>query len=191
MARRTLLTIISLFLLPGGAPAARQQVSTGVAVPAADGITIDGARLGDAEYDLSRPRGGRFSITGPGLGLSCRALYQKSDLDPAGSSFSAVSLLLEHTSALLAGVDHRLATRFEAGLSYATMRSEALGRDAEDRMWIFQTGAALGMRISPTVMLDLRYRHLWPRSGRMRLEDKPVDVDINAQHFLVGVRAGF
>lgn len=191
MARRTLLTILSLFLLPGSAPAARPQVLSGIARPLADGITIDGARLGDAEYDLSRPLGGRFSMAAAGRGLSCRALYQKSDLDFAGTSFSAVSLLLEHTSALLAGVDRRLTTRFGAGLSYATMRSEVLGRDADDRMWIFQTGVALAMRVSPTVMLDLRYRHLWPRSGRMRLADKPVGVDIDAQHFLVGVRAGF
>ncbi|NTV66943.1 MAG: porin family protein [Chlorobaculum sp.] len=182
-----------LFCLPVAARAEFPSGALGIAVPSEHGITVDGSRLGDAEYDLSKPRGGALPLFGASSGLSGRALSQSTKLDDAGSRFSALTVMIEKTVA-----DHRrnedypfLSPSVSAGMSLASMDVEVLGADADDAAWILQLSAGVAIRMSPGVTLDLRYRYLKPFEDTLWLEGVPESIGIEPHNLLLGVRVGF
>ncbi|NTW54613.1 MAG: porin family protein [Chlorobaculum sp.] len=190
-ARRLLFALL-LFCLPGAARAEFPSGASGIAIPSAQGITIDGSRLGDADYDLSKPRGGKLPLFGGGNGLSGRALSQSTELDDAGSRFSALTIMVAKN--FTDNEDENFPIfrpAVSAGMSYASMDVEVLGADADDAAWILQLSAAMEIRLSPDVTLDLRYRYLKPFEETLWLEGVPESIGIEPHNLLVGVRVGF
>jgi opacity protein-like surface antigen len=186
--RRSFFSLV-LLLLPGVVMAAFPAGSTGIAVPAAQGIAIDGARLGDVDYDLSKPRGGELPLTGR---LSCSVVSQSTDLDDKGSRFSALTLMLESKSVERTDEDFPfISTCVSAGMSYASMVVAVFGRDADDATWILQFGAGMEIRMSSAVTFDLRYRYLKPFERTLWLDGVPESIGIDTHNFLVGMRIGF
>lgn len=190
MRWRGTLVVAALLLIARCAFAVFPEGSTGLALPCAEGVVVDGSRLGDADYDPSRPEGGRVRF-GDGL-LSCAALYQTTDLDDKGSSFSAITLMLENvTGPGLAGQTPVISPYLAAGVSYLTMAVEVLGSDAADDAWVLQFGAGAGVRLTDELTLDLRYRYLSPLERTMRLHGKPAYLDLSRHNLLVGMRYAF
>ena len=189
---RRLFFAFMIFCLPVVARAEFPSGASGIAVPSEHGITIDGSRLGDAEYDLSKPRGGKLPLFGVQSGLSGRALSQSTELDNAGSRFSALTIMIEKNFAESADEEFPcFIPSVSAGMSYASMDVEVLGADADDSAWILQLGAAVAIRMSPGVTFDLRYRYLKPFEETLWLEGVPESIGIEPHNLLVGVRVGF
>jgi hypothetical protein len=187
-----LLFAFMIFCLPVAARAEFPSLSSGIAVPSEHGITIDGSRLGDAEYDLSKPRGGMLPLFGAGSGLSARALSQSTRLDDAGSRFSALTIMIEKNFEESGDEEFPFfRPSVSAGMSLASMDIEVLGADADDAAWILQLSAALAIRMSPGVTLDLRYRYLKPFEETLWLDGVPESITIKPHNLLVGVRVGF
>jgi hypothetical protein len=189
---RRLFFALMFFCLPVAARAEFPSGALGIAVPSEHGITIDGSRLGDADYDLSKPRGGALPLFGADSGLSGRALSQSTKLDDAGSRFSALTVMIEKNFA--DGEDEEFPCfipSVSAGMSLASMDVEVLGADADDAAWILQLSAAVAIRMSPGVTLDLRYRYLKPFEETLWLDGVPESIGIEPHNLLVGVRVGF
>jgi opacity protein-like surface antigen len=185
-----------LLLLPRVVMAVYPEGSTGIALPSALGITIDGSRLGDADYDLSKPRSGVFPLTGKDGAISGRFVSQSTDLDDKGSHFSVVSVLLE--SRLTENPNDAFplfCPTILAGLSYASLDVEDLGRNAaagdDDATWILQFGAGVELRMSSAVTFDLRYRYLLPFERTLWLDGMPASIGIAPHNLLVGMRIDF
>jgi opacity protein-like surface antigen len=186
---RRLFPAVILFFQPDTVMAAFPAGSTGIAVPSAQGITIDGSRLGNADYDLSKPQGGTLPLTGT---LSGRVVSQSTDLDDKGSRFSAITLMLENKFAETPDEAFPLFNpSVSAGMSYASMDVEVLGREADDAAWILQFGAGMEIRVSSGVTFDLRYRYLRPFERTLWLDGMPTSIGIDAHNLLVGMRIGF
>ncbi len=184
--------LVAVLLLPRSALAVFPQGSTGLALPCAEGVTIDGARLGDADYDPSHPDGGRLRLGDSPLSLA--ALCQSTDLDDKGSSFSAITLSLEHVVGpdLVRLVPVPVVSPYLAvGVSYMTMAVEVLGPEADDTALMLQFGAGAGVRLTDALALDVRYRYLELLERTMWLHGKPARIDVSRHNLLVGMRFGF
>ncbi|NTU57401.1 MAG: outer membrane beta-barrel protein [Chlorobiaceae bacterium] len=164
---------------------------TGIAWPCKSGVKINGPSLGDADYDISRTKGGKVSLKGEKGSLVGRAVYQGSGLDFQGSTFSVFTLsadgMLECRNA--DGLVFR--PYISSGLSYATIDVERLGMDADDTAFILQFGAGVGIQLSPLVIVDARYRYIHPFDRLMQVDALPVRLDSGTHNLLIGMRFMF
>lgn len=159
----------------------------GVALLNGSGLRINGAYLGDADYDVSKTRGGCISVSRDGRSLTGRVLRQSSGLDNMGSSFSALSLLGELSFDSLVH-DIHLRPYVSSGASYAKIDVEALGEDGIDEVLLMQIGAGAAIELSPVVTFDLRYRYFFPMNRDMHVGERPIDIDIGTHNVLLGLR---
>jgi len=163
----------------------------GIARPYASGVKINGPRLGDADYDLSETKGGKASLNDEWRTLTGRVLYQRSRLDYQGSNFSVYTLMTEGMLDFYSRDELLLRPYLSAGLSYATVDAEALGRDGDDETLILQLGAGVGLQLSPAVMVDARYRYIHPFDRRLRVYGMPFEMDVATHNLLIGMRFSF
>ncbi|HWR01487.1 MAG TPA: outer membrane beta-barrel protein [Chlorobaculum sp.] len=164
---------------------------TGIVLPYAAGVKINGPYLGDADYDLSGSRGGKVSTSDEGRTLTGRVLNQSSGLDFQGSRFSVVTFMADGMLEYRSRDDLVFRPYLSTGLSYATINMDALGRAADDAAMMLQFGAGVGIELSPVVTFDARYRYLHPFDRRMRVEGVPVGMDIGTHNLLFGMKISF
>ncbi len=164
---------------------------TGIVLPYAAGVKINGPYLGDPDYDLSGTRGGKVSISGEGRTLTGRVLNQSSGLDFQGSHFSVITLMADGMLEYRSRDELVFRPYVSTGLSYATINMDALGREADDTAMMLQFGAGVGIQLSPVVTIDARYRYLHPFDRRMRVEGVPVGMDIGTHNLLFGMKISF
>jgi len=151
------------------------------------GLRINGAYLGDADYDVSKTIGGSRSVSRHGRTFTGRVVRQKSGLDNLGSSFSVLSLLGEASLDLHLNGIH-LRPSVSTGASYAKIDVEALGDDGIDEVVLMQIGAGAAIELSPVVTFDFRYRYFFPINRERHLGERPIDIDISSHNVLVGLR---
>jgi hypothetical protein len=192
---RSLQSSTALLLMlcsPASLRADWQEKATGIAVPVARSLAINGPRLGDADYDPSHPKRGRLYLTGRDGWLLCRAVYQSTALDDKGSTFSVLTLVLESRTDSKEKANRSFTPRFSAGVSYAAMDIEVLDDDDADHvLWIGQLSGGFGVELTQEFTLDIRYRYLVPFDTMMTLSARPFSADVDRNNFLVGLRARF
>jgi opacity protein-like surface antigen len=194
MKKQRLFPILAMLLFPPTSSMAAlppQGGSMGIARPYASGVKINGPWLGDADYDLSETKGGKASLNDEWRTLTGRVLYQRSRLDYQGSNFSVYTLMMEGFLEFYSRDEVVLRPYLSAGLSYATIDVEALGRDGDDEALVLQLGAGVGVQLLPAVMVDARYRYLHPFDRRLQVYGMPVGMDIAPHNLLIGMRFSF
>lgn len=161
--------------------------SNGIAAFSAQGISIDGARFGDADYGFST-QNLRLLLPGTDGSLAGRIVYQSTGLDDKGSTFSACTFMVEG----IAGTEERKVIPWiAAGVSYVSMDADTLGREADDILGLVQFGVGFSVRILPDIMADVRYRYLRLFESMLWLDEKPVVPSTGRHNVLVGIRAEF
>jgi opacity protein-like surface antigen len=190
---REFLVAIMLLLLPSSSMAAFPQSKglMGIARPYDSGVKINGPYLGDEDYDISGTKGGKVSLNGDAQSITGRVLYQRSGLDCQGSNFSMYTLMVDGLLGFCLHDEIVVRPYVSAGLNYATIDVEALGRDGDDESLVLQLGAGVGIQLSPTVAVDARYRYLHPFDRRLRVYGMPVEMDIATHNLLIGMRFSF
>lgn len=185
------MALLLMLCAPVSLKAAWPEKATGIAVPVAHGIAINGPRFGDADYDPSHPAQLRVHLTGNDGWLWCRALHQSTDLDDKSSTFSAVTLELENWSGQKGSATTSIVPRFTAGVSYASVDVEMIEDDGDHVVWIAQFSGGFGVLLTQEITFDIRYRYLVPLDETMMLDEHPLSVEFDRHNFIVGLRARF
>jgi opacity protein-like surface antigen len=192
MFRGVCCSFASIIALSSASYAATPYVggSAGFAFLNSSEVKINGAYVGEADYDTGEAFSGAIGLDNDGYRLEGEVAYQKNDIDNWGSDVSVLSVMAN--GYLDFQISNSKITPFvSAGISYAKVDVEYLGDDGDDSVLAFQLGAGIGFQISPTVTLDAKYRYFSTGSPEFEVGGNTLEMDIDSHNILLGLRVKF
>jgi opacity protein-like surface antigen len=169
-------------------------------------VDVSGVHAADLEYDSGFLVTGAVGVKADMYRLEAEVGYQTNDLNKftePGSTGEAVTDGSLNTFSVLANgyldfgmTDSKIVPFVTAGVGLASVGLESTSDfggdiDVDDTVLAYQLGAGMGIELSPSVMMDVRYRYFATADPEFDVDGEKLKLDVDSHNVMLGMRVGF
>ena len=182
--------LLTLPALSFAASALYGSVNVGGAWLADQDWSMNGAYLGEAEYDTGYTFGAALGYKINAFRVEGEIAYQKNDQDtfnnnPHPGAFDVITYLANGYFDFV--MERVFLPYLTVGIGAATVNFSELGFEEDDTVFAYQLGAGVGLTMSETLILDFSYRYLASQDSELDV----YEAEAASHNLTVGLRMAF